>query len=446
MTGKTTAFQGKTWKEYTCCPGSLSGCATDKCTSPDGQGGQDCWAGNGEPFTCQTGFIPKMTGQTAPSGGKTWHEYKCCTPPSKCSASQCTSPNGQGGHDCWAGNGEAFTCAAGYSSKMTGQTAPYGGQTWHEYTCCQVGGKKNNNYVSDNSKCVATACREYSKDKADSDCCGKIGETFCADGFNLRYKKNDQSCERWSTKHRGTCCVKNGQKHRQNFKNDKSKCRSHQEADKNCCAFASGAACADGYKMTMKQTDDNVCFKCTSTGLIWNNFFWHRSSRHRCSSRIYLCVDACADQSYKAFKYTCTPPSSLSGREFNLLTYTRHNTANQWSEVFWLPNIILVFCTCQASLIHRSAESMAEVTKTVAPYKAPAVVPRATTLSRPNTCVSKTSNSRPTRTIASSRTLSLSMDEEHRKSNGSLFPRLFFWFLWRKYGICHPLWLCVCMD
>merc|ERR1719265_2103751 len=140
------------------------------------------------------------------------------------------------------------------------------------------------------------ACREYSKDKADSDCCGKIGETFCADGFNLRYKKNDQSCERWSTKHRGTCCVKNGQKHRQNFKNDKSKCRSHQEADKNCCAFASGAACADGYKMTMKQTDDNVCFKY---------------------------------QSYKAFKYTCTPPSSLSGRKSDSSKCREHGRSDK---------------------------------------------------------------------------------------------------------------------
>ena len=205
MTVKTTNWQQKTWKEYTCCPDILSDCATDKCTSPDAQGGQDCWAGNGEPFTCQTGFIPKMTVQTTLYAGKTWREYKCCPPPSKCSASKCSSTNGQGGHDCWAGNGEGFSCEAGYTSKITGRTTPYGGKTWNEYTCCKVGGKPSNNRVTDNSQCVTTACREYNKNRADNDYCGVIGQTFCADGFNLKYKTNDQTfCGKYSPRHRGT--------------------------------------------------------------------------------------------------------------------------------------------------------------------------------------------------------------------------------------------------
>ena len=104
------------------CQSTLGNCQSKAaCTSPDGQGGMDYWwAGNGEPFTCKTVMIPKLTGQTAQGVGKTWHEYKCCPPPSKCSPSKCTSPNGKGGRDCWVGSGEVFTCAAGYSSKMTG--------------------------------------------------------------------------------------------------------------------------------------------------------------------------------------------------------------------------------------------------------------------------------------------------------------------------------------
>jgi len=162
---------------------------------------------------------------------------------------------------------------------MTGRSAPYGGKTWNEYTCCKVGGSANAGgmVVSDNSVCVKSACREYSKDKADNDCCGVIGQIFCADGFNLRYQKNDQSCEHWSTQHRGTCCVKNGQHHSHNFKHDKSKCRSHGQADKNCCAFKGGAGCADGYKTTQ---GDEVCFQY---------------------------------QQYTAYKYTCTPGGSMSG-------------------------------------------------------------------------------------------------------------------------------------
>jgi len=276
MTGQTTEYQGKTWQEYTCCPGDLSNCQSDTCTSPNGQGGTDCWAGNGEPFTCQDGFIPQMTGQTAPYAGQTWHEYQCCAPPTQCSSAQCTSPNGQGGHDCWAGNGEPFSCAAGYSSKMTGNSGPYGGQTWYEYTCCAVGGDSQPS--TDNSQCVASACREYTKENVDDDCCGVMGQTFCGDGFTMSYKTNDQDCEKWSTQHRGTCCTANGEHHDEDLKNDPSKCQSHGDHDPNCCAFEGGASCSDGFKLT---TSKKVCFSY---------------------------------QDYQAYSYTCTPQGTMSGQ------------------------------------------------------------------------------------------------------------------------------------
>lgn len=53
----------------------------DTCTSPDGNGGYDCWAGNGEPFSCADGYSSELTGETVQSEGKTWNVYKCCVAP-----------------------------------------------------------------------------------------------------------------------------------------------------------------------------------------------------------------------------------------------------------------------------------------------------------------------------------------------------------------------------
>merc|ERR1712032_531021 len=188
---------------------------TNACTSPNGEGGVDCWAGNGEKFTCKTGFVPRLTGQTQPYQGKTWREYKCCAKPTQCTPSKCTSTNGKGGHDCWAGNGEAFSCAAGFSSKMTGQKAPHQGKTWYEYTCCRVGAppkRPNNNNNNNNNKCVASACREYSKENRDNDCCGVIGQTFAVMDLPCGTRRTTNHVKN-SPKHRGTCCIKNGRKH-----------------------------------------------------------------------------------------------------------------------------------------------------------------------------------------------------------------------------------------
>mgnify|MGYP001336284636 CR=1 FL=1 len=56
-----------------------------------------------------------------------------------CSPDRCTSPDGQGGYDCWAGSeSEACTCSKG-DARETGQKIEYDGTTYYEYTCCRHG-------------------------------------------------------------------------------------------------------------------------------------------------------------------------------------------------------------------------------------------------------------------------------------------------------------------
>jgi hypothetical protein len=71
------------------------------------------------------------------------HETPQCSAPlppeGECTQTKCTSPNGEGAVDCWAGNGEPYSCAEGYDSyKLTGETAESNGMTWNEYTCCSA--------------------------------------------------------------------------------------------------------------------------------------------------------------------------------------------------------------------------------------------------------------------------------------------------------------------
>jgi len=55
-----------------------SSCYTDWCTSPDGHGGYDCWAGSSaEPCTCMEGKA-KETGKSLEHEGRTYYGYACC--------------------------------------------------------------------------------------------------------------------------------------------------------------------------------------------------------------------------------------------------------------------------------------------------------------------------------------------------------------------------------
>ena len=46
------------------------------------------------------------------------------------------SGDGQGGYDCWAGNGDPFSCADGLAAKKTGETHEWDGLIYERYTCC----------------------------------------------------------------------------------------------------------------------------------------------------------------------------------------------------------------------------------------------------------------------------------------------------------------------
>merc|ERR1712032_999789 len=173
LNGKSVPWGGKNWLGYTCCEtekDERKDCNHELCTSPNGRGGHDCWAGNGEPYSCQPGYSYKLNGKNVPWAGKTWLGYTCCRNPKedlksnkpKCDDSLCTSSNGRGGHDCWAGNGEAFTCRAGYSFKLNGRKVPWGGKTWLGYTCCE-------NAKDELTDCNEKLCRS-SNGKGGHDC------------------------------------------------------------------------------------------------------------------------------------------------------------------------------------------------------------------------------------------------------------------------------------
>jgi len=60
-------------------------------------------------------------------------------PQGECTRTKCTSPDAEGGVDCWAGNGEPYSCEDGYDSyELTGETVEWDGQMWNEYTCCNA--------------------------------------------------------------------------------------------------------------------------------------------------------------------------------------------------------------------------------------------------------------------------------------------------------------------
>ena len=58
----------------------------------------------------------------------------CCV--EGCDESKCRSSDGRGGFDCWAGNGDPFSCADGLSAKKSGDQRDFNGLTYEHYTCC----------------------------------------------------------------------------------------------------------------------------------------------------------------------------------------------------------------------------------------------------------------------------------------------------------------------
>jgi hypothetical protein len=132
-----------------------TGCSYSTCTSPDGRGGYDCWAGTAtEACTCSSGEA-RVT-NTKVVFGTTYYQYACCTggvnvgrycgdakaPPPGCSFSACTSPDGRGGYDCWAGSAlEPCTCSSG-KARETGVSSfdpRVPGRHHYQYSCCTSG-------------------------------------------------------------------------------------------------------------------------------------------------------------------------------------------------------------------------------------------------------------------------------------------------------------------
>ena len=56
-----------------------------------------------------------------------------------CSDDWCESPDGEGGHDCYAGAwNEPCDCTNG-GARLSGETVEYKGNTYYKYTCCTGG-------------------------------------------------------------------------------------------------------------------------------------------------------------------------------------------------------------------------------------------------------------------------------------------------------------------
>ena len=59
--------------------GGVETCSDDWCESPDGEGGHDCYAGAwNEPCDCTNGGA-RLSGETVEYKGNTYYKYTCCT-------------------------------------------------------------------------------------------------------------------------------------------------------------------------------------------------------------------------------------------------------------------------------------------------------------------------------------------------------------------------------
>ena len=71
-------------------------------------------------------------------GDDAWRATAWCSRATDGSA--CTSDNGDGGYDCWAGSEhEECTCGNGLEARETGSQLEWDGETYYEYECCPAG-------------------------------------------------------------------------------------------------------------------------------------------------------------------------------------------------------------------------------------------------------------------------------------------------------------------
>ena len=115
------------WEEYNCGKG---------CTEWGRD--EDCCGTDSGDVGCDDGYYLSVwhDGEPQMPSNCVWNDGTCCTP-NECSDAYCTSPNGIGGYDCWAGSTtEPCSCSSGWSARMTGTTTTSGGVTYYQYSCC----------------------------------------------------------------------------------------------------------------------------------------------------------------------------------------------------------------------------------------------------------------------------------------------------------------------
>ena len=107
--------------------------------SAQGRGCIDAWEEIGDTCTqefnagCYYDFAEHGTSDALCLCGDTEYDAGC-------SQAYCTSPDGNGGYDCWAGSEhEECSCSNGYEAKETGTTLDYDGDTYYDYVCCPAG-------------------------------------------------------------------------------------------------------------------------------------------------------------------------------------------------------------------------------------------------------------------------------------------------------------------
>jgi hypothetical protein len=155
----THAGECYTGQPYAACeglsgPASLPefGGALDGATPEDAPwsatAGTTTWCWNSErqmkcPGTLSAGYTPTWEERyteyptaaptAAPTGAPT--EYPDAD---RCTQTQCTSPDGRGGTDCWAGSlWESCTCSQGLLARLTGPSIVHtDDRRYYQYTCC----------------------------------------------------------------------------------------------------------------------------------------------------------------------------------------------------------------------------------------------------------------------------------------------------------------------
>lgn len=144
-------------------------CKEEWCTSPDGKGGKDCWAGPKaiegqgapEPCSCSQGTA-ELTGDRIRVSEVWYYRYTCCLElgqsssksaegvcgDNTCSEEYCSNDTGE---PCWISKSQKCKCSNGHPKIVGGAENVYGGNTYYKYICCTGSAPE----LSDNEYCAS---------------------------------------------------------------------------------------------------------------------------------------------------------------------------------------------------------------------------------------------------------------------------------------------------